>query len=930
VDAETPVVPRGGQVLCPILIGRDHELTEIERALASAREDEGGVIMLVGEAGIGKTRLTREAEKIARATAMRVLRGRATSSAVPIPYRPLVEALHAALPPGPGPDDPTLAPYRGALRAFRGDPEGSGAPSHKLLVFEAVRRLLASIGRRDGALIVLEDLHWADVDTLALIDYLADGMRSDRVVCLCTLRDESGSAFDLAEALAARRAALVRHLDRLPPAGVEAMTRSALGIDSVPRDLLDALRDRAEGVPFVVEEMLTSYLASGGDARAPASLPHTFRELVRTRLSTVDEQTRSVVFAAAVIGRTFDWSLLSDVSGFQRKQVLTALHDAVRAQLVVADPSLGFEMPFSFRHALVREALIADLLPPERAELSAAAADAIEGRFPGLPGEWCERVAQLREAAGDRTAAARHLQEAAQRAVGRGALGSAIDMLEHARSLTTRDRWHTVGIDRQLIDVLSLAGRIDRLREIGDVASAFIDEKRRVLPGITLARGEIHLRLARAMAAVGDDDAAEAHLAQARDYLEQTGEKRVLAALKSFESQRALARGDLVEARAIAAEALAMAEQLRVEELVGEALSVAGNAALLSGDGQDALALFVRARDEGRRPLHRLRALLDLGSAQAQIDGSIETLDEVRALAMDTGALEYATRAQLTMAGTLIDRFDLSAAATCLAACLETSRRYGLPQLSDALVLEARRVALAGDCQAGARMLAAAASDSDDACLTRAVIVLLEEDVQLAREALQSARFGTASALSALLAAASGEAFEPGPTLGAVSEGLVLHGLALSTRSAEGFSDADARLVRSAWWRHIARRLVAEAALDAGWEEPAAWLGETLAFFEAAGHDRNLQACRALLRRAGMPVPRKGRGDSSVPEALRGRGVTSREMDVLRLLAQGLGNREIASRLFLSHRTVESHVASLMRKLDVGSRDELAAVADPD
>src|ERR671936_2569055 len=107
--------------------------------------------------------------------------------------------------------------------------------------------------------------------------------------------------------------------------------------------------------------------------------------------------------------------------------VLASLHDAMAAHLVVVDPATGFEMPFGFRHALVREALIAELLPPELAELSARAADAIERRFPGLPGDWCERVAQLREAAGDRTAAARDLQEAARRAIGRGALGSAID-----------------------------------------------------------------------------------------------------------------------------------------------------------------------------------------------------------------------------------------------------------------------------------------------------------------------------------------------------------------------------------------------------------------------------------------------------------------------------------------------------------------------
>ncbi|MFN2545043.1 MAG: LuxR C-terminal-related transcriptional regulator, partial [Actinomycetota bacterium] len=841
--------------------------------------------------------------------------------------RPVVEALRPLLLPDRAPEDPALEPFRGVLRNFAIESRSPGPRANELLLFEAVGRLLAAEGRDQGVALVLEDLHWADADTLGLMEYLADAVQNERVACLCTLRDEPGPALDLAEALGARRVATVLRLARLSAAGVEEMTASALALASVPRDLLDALDVRAQGVPFVVEEMLTTYVASGGDVRAPASLPHTFRELVRARLARVDDQTRTIVFSAAVIGRTFDWSLLVDLSGRSREQVLAALHEAVREQLVVADPSGGFEMPFGFRHALLREALIAELLPPELAELSSRAADAIEARYPGVPGEWCERVAELREAEGDPTAAARHLQEAANRAVARGALASAIDMLEHARSLTTRDRWHTIGIDRALIDVLSLAGRTDRLREIGRVASSFIDEKRRLLPGITLARGDIHLRLARAMAAVGDDAAVDEHLTQARDYLKQTGEKRVRAELALFESQRALARGDLVRAREGAAEVLAMAAEAGLGEIIGEAMSVDGHAALLFGDAQGALDVFGRARQEARRPLGVVRAVLDLGTVQALLEGSIDTLHEAHRLAVEAGALEYATRAQLAIAQTLIDRFDLETAAEELAACLDTARRYRLAVLPKVLAVEARRLALAGDTSGAVRMLAEARPTSADACLTRAVIAVLEEELDEAREALRPAPFGTAAALSGLLEAARGDALEGTAVAGNVAEGLAAHARAIAERDADAFEVADATLVANPWWRHVARRIVAGAALDGEWGEPAVWLQGALAFFEHAGHDRNIQACRALLRRAGAPVPRKGRGDSTVPEALRGRGVTSREMDVLRLLVQGLGNREIAARLFISHRTVETHVASLMRKLDAGSRDQLVAEA---
>ena len=109
-----------------------------------------------------------------------------------------------------------------------------------------------------------------------------------------------------------------------------------------------------------------------------------------------------------------------------------------------------------------------------------------------------------------------------------------------------------------------------------------------------------------------------------------------------------------------------------------------------------------------------------------------------------------------------------------------------------------------------------------------------------------------------------------------------------------------------------------------GWGEPVAWLREAAAFFAARGERSVAAACRALLRRAGAPVPRTGRGDSAVPASLRALGVTSREADVLALLTEGLTNKELAARLHLSPRTVEKHVASLLAKTGCHRRTQLA------
>jgi DNA-binding CsgD family transcriptional regulator len=136
--------------------------------------------------------------------------------------------------------------------------------------------------------------------------------------------------------------------------------------------------------------------------------------------------------------------------------------------------------------------------------------------------------------------------------------------------------------------------------------------------------------------------------------------------------------------------------------------------------------------------------------------------------------------------------------------------------------------------------------------------------------------------------------------------------------------EADLTNTLSRAWTMYALRLGGEAALRDGWAVPAGWLREAEAFFAARGHDRVARECRSLLKAAGAPVPRRGRGASDVPPALRGLGITSREVDVLALVAQGLPTKEIAARLVLSPRTVEHHVGSLLAR--TGLRDRAALV----
>jgi DNA-binding CsgD family transcriptional regulator len=132
---------------------------------------------------------------------------------------------------------------------------------------------------------------------------------------------------------------------------------------------------------------------------------------------------------------------------------------------------------------------------------------------------------------------------------------------------------------------------------------------------------------------------------------------------------------------------------------------------------------------------------------------------------------------------------------------------------------------------------------------------------------------------------------------------------------------------RMAGMAHCQQLLVARAAARDGWGEPAAWLRESEAFFAAGGYHRLARRCRTMLGALGAPVPRRGRGISEVPAALRGLGVTSREVDVLTLVAEGCTTREIAERLYLSTKTVERHLSNLADRTGRRGRAALRELA---
>jgi DNA-binding CsgD family transcriptional regulator len=947
------------QVLCPVLVGRDEEARHLQAALGAAGAGHGGTVLVAGEAGIGKSRLVRETARAAGGRGFAVLTGRAVAGGVPTPFRPFAEALAGAGRAGRLPDSGELDPFRPALGRLvpewrRLRPPAGDEP----LVFlgEAVLRLLRVLSPGSGCLLILEDLHWADRETLALLEYLADNCATEKVLCAGTLRDEEATeAAGLARALEARGSAAVLPLGRLDPLATARMTLACVGGTGLPDAVQTFVAERAEGLPFLVEEVLAALIGDGTLAERDgrwhsadlggAGVPATFADVVRARLDGLDADSRQVICAAAVLGRRFDWALLAPVTGLPATAVAAALRRGVGLQLVTADGA-----GFRFRHALTHEAVLAGLLPPERALLAGRALAAEEAAHPGLPGTSCMLAAELAEAAGDTARAAALLLEAGRRDLAVGALASAEHTLTRARALISQDDAALgTGVDEALTEVFALSGQVDRAIEMGRMLLA------RLGGGAGSARvAALHLGIARAAIAGARWAEAAASIEIARG---STGAET--AQVDACAAQVAVGRGELGQAEDLARAALQAAGRAGLPEVACEAWEVIGRVARQRDldQAEQAFGQAATVADAHGLQLWRLRALHELGTVDQLRTESVDRLEQARELAVAQGALALTATLDLQIAAGLNKQFRAGEALAAARRSADASRRFRLATLPMAVIFLATAHAIRGEqaeMEAGIAEAVALAPDDPDVlgCSwghCRATLSMLAEELDEAHAQMETG----AGLLLSSPATIAPPFLGLWPLLGAVL-GRDAEAAAARVRSAHGtrhlvvgsllgyadavlagrrgsgeeaaavFAAADAKMgPLVAWYRHYARRLAAQAALADGWGDPVPWLREAAGYFAARGDSRVAAACRGLLRRAGAPVPRRHPGGADVPGQLRALGVTEREADVLRLAAQGLGNREIAEAMFLSSRTVEKHVASLLAKTGL-RRSQLA------
>jgi DNA-binding winged helix-turn-helix (wHTH) protein/tetratricopeptide (TPR) repeat protein len=360
-DAKTPTGDGGD-----LFVGRDSLVQSLRQELAEAFRGQLRVLLLEGEAGIGKTRTAAELEQVARGLGGQVFSGWCQENEPSAPFQPWLRILSALSQSAGWPTVERALPIAAAdvSALLRGDPVGRSAstdlaPSEvRLRLFEAIAAVLRMASAAAPILLVFDDLHAADSSSLRLVEFVARDLRDARVALLLTLRSEEVSLqHPVVPTLAelTRRSRLLR------------LTLQGLGYQDVARcieawtqlvpqrEFVEDVHRRSEGNPFFARE-LARWL-SRADVAGEA-LPPSVRDVVRHRLQRRSEQCLDAIYLAAVIGQDFDVELLLRSAGGERDRALAGLEEAAAARL--ARPSADDSGRWRFTHTLIRETLLAE------------------------------------------------------------------------------------------------------------------------------------------------------------------------------------------------------------------------------------------------------------------------------------------------------------------------------------------------------------------------------------------------------------------------------------------------------------------------------------------------------------------------------------------------------------------------------------------
>ncbi|MBG0563726.1 AAA family ATPase [Actinoplanes sp. NEAU-A11] len=894
------------------MIGRDSELRRLAR-LASAREP--AVAIIAGEPGIGKTRLVHELLATVPAGTV-VLVGQAEPGSLSRPYEVLLDAIDGR----PEVDEDQLAALADAERS----------PVERLHTGLAI---LSDLIGDSPAVIVFEDLHWADSESAALFERIAD-QRGPRLLIGTYRPDEVTRRQPVAGLLARleRRHAVTHvRLDRLTPAQTAAMLAAATGAPA-PMRAATALHHRTGGNPFFLEELLRALPGYDLEALVEQPLPWSLADVLRRQVDDLDPVSHRIVEAATVLGHRIPFDLLADVTGAGEDELIAVLRDLVTRGVLVESG----EDEFAFRHALVREAIADQMLGRQRRRLHEAALDVLLSGGSSDPA----MVAHHARGAGryeDMIAAARSGTALYL------SIGSAYQALQLAE----------MGLDEvpEDTDLLAGAARAAWLAGLLDDAQRY-GRRWRDLAATATDRAESLYLLVRIAWESRETDDMRALTHDIETLIAQlppgAGQARAMTAI----AQSAYLRDELDAALLWCDRALALADEFGLPDVRLAALLEKGSTLSerphTAADGRKILSGLVDEAEEAGEWVLAARALHTLVSGEPPTSPAehAEALERMRVDAERAGfeSLAVATYFQ-GRARLAVRAGDLGAAITALEEGREQDRSYrrrgrwadyhgvflaglyleagefdqveqlvadlaalpnnppttipglafhlacrrgDLPRaeatLNDLVAAMAAQTWRSGE-QAHDLISAALEIGLPAHRLDQMATVLLDDDVWDAYRTLVDAQVAEAHGRHAE-ALAGYLSITDSHTLGPAIRGTVRVGAARCLLAAD-------------------RRAEATAQVEAAVPLLAEWRGWRVA---------QLAQVRAQLGMAPIDAPPAVTG----PAAL-----TPREREVAVLISDGLTNNELARRLYISPKTAAVHVSNILRKLGVSSRTEV-------
>jgi DNA-binding CsgD family transcriptional regulator/tetratricopeptide (TPR) repeat protein len=935
-----------------VFVGRVRELAELQRALHAAHAGSGMTVLLAGEAGIGKTRLAAELGRRARDAGFEVLLGRSIDLVgTELPYQPFVEALRS-------------------LRDGRARPGSAGS---QLRLFEETLELLAGLADSAPVLLVLEDLHWADISTLDLVVFLTHNLDERRVLLVTTYRADEPSSAERMRSLADRvRRSGSSLLVELGPLAHDELTEllAAHADAPPPAALTKTIIARSEGNPFFAEELLA---AAGDEA---VGLPRGLRELLLQRVARLDRTTRGVLRLAAAAGRDVGYSLLRAAAALPERDVRESLRRAVEHGVLVAEQATG---SFRFRHALLAEAIYATLLPGEREELHVRLAEELARSAAASPAE----LAPHWEAAGRSKEALAASVEAARQAEAVFGLAEAHAHLERALAL-----WHAVP-DPAAVAGLDLAEVCTRAAELASQTGAAPRALELGLRAIELVGANdphraalLHVRLAEYLYENGDNDAGLAAVERAVE----------LVPAEPPSPERAYCLGSLAgglmmawrytESLPISEQALALARSVGAREAEVRALTVLGVDLAQLGRAEEGLAHLrqaLRVAEEVGDVIGLERVYINFTSALTMLAQPRESarlgqsgLEVMRRYGIDSSLLVCNQTEALLAIGDWDEAERLSAAAVrgntssfldallMIRALVETGRgeldaaRAHL-DAAGATLHEYRALGLYDGYLADLAVWEHRWTDADAAVHAGLARARQREATQI-RVQLCAKGLRAQAELAALARARRDNDALQGwldraRTLIGIARDDATEAAAITPTAAGWLALAEAEFERcngqarpTAWseaaatWERLecppltayCRWREAEALVASGARRAEASVPLRKAYAVAAriGAKPLLGELELLAERARLDLTSPDRVSADRRGGLEQLlGLTPREAEVLTLVARGYTNREIAAALVVSVKTASVHVSHILRKLDAPNRLEAAAIA---